>query len=95
LPDYLILSNNLLWVGALRFSNDAATQREPDAKTPHWELSEVYAAVNALVQGEPLSDLQAEMLAQGSSMDGMRQAEYTISVLYLVRLKKSTVKFVY
>lgn len=76
LSDYLVLSNNLLRIGVFRFSKEAAAQRELDAKIPQCDLNEVYAAVHALENGEPLSELQAVMLAQGSSMDGMRPKSF-------------------
>jgi len=76
LSDYLILSNNLLRVGVLRFSNDATSQCELNEKNLQWKLRDIYAAVNTLESGETLSDLQADMLAQGSSMDGMRPKSF-------------------
>lgn len=76
LSEYLILSNNLLRIGIFRFAKEADAQNQLTAEVPQWALSDVYAAVNALESGAPLSDLQSEMLAQGSSMDGMRPKSF-------------------
>jgi len=76
LSDYLILSNNLLRIGIFRFAKTADAQNQLAAEVPQYALSDIYAAVNALENGAPLTELQADLLAQGSSMDGMRPKSF-------------------
>ena len=68
--DYLILSNNLLRIGAFRYAeNRDAIFNEPNDEI---NLNDVYEAIKAIEQGLPLTEQQARLLVQGSSMDGVR-----------------------
>jgi serine/threonine-protein kinase HipA len=68
--DFLILSNNLLRIGAFRYADnrDAVFNEFKD----EINIDDVYEAIMAMEHGAPLTEQQARLLAQGSSMDGMR-----------------------
>lgn len=72
--DCLILSNNLLRIGVFRFAE------KPDAPFSDdllpLQIEDVYAAIQAMENGETLTGLQASILAQGSSMDGVRPKSF-------------------
>jgi len=76
LADCLVLSNNLLRIGAFRYApeRDAVFGGEVDAIS----LEEIYAAILAMEDGGVLTERQALVLAQGSSMDGMRPKGFTV-----------------
>lgn len=79
LSDSLVLSNNVLRIGVLRYSRDydaASGLLKDGEKAPVVGIEDIYAAVKALEDGEPLDEFQSSILAQGSSMDGMRPKSF-------------------
>lgn len=72
--DYLILSNNLLRIGVFRFA-DKSKALFSDNALP-LQLEDIYTAIQAIENGEQLTEFQMSILAQGSSMDGMRPKSF-------------------
>lgn len=72
--DYLILSNNLLRIGVFRFAEKSDAFFN-DSILP-LQLEDIYTAIQAMESGEELTEFQLSILAQGSSMDGIRPKSF-------------------
>lgn len=71
--DMMVLSNNLLGIGTFRFSkNQLAVENDSFINTDLGSIDEIYQAIIKIENGLDLTEKEKILVAQGSSMDGMR-----------------------